>query len=157
MIVKIKNKIHQSICLVSIFLTASLCSFNILQLSFSQVADNDSSFWVRGTDMPTPRTELTAVNIDESIYVIWGFDRNGDITDLVEMFNGTSNSGDNNVAPLPIPLHHTVASTFQDKIYVIGGYTGDWTPTNQLFIYEPKTNRWTEGSPMPTLLMELYM
>lgn len=135
--------------LITTFLVGSLCSLGMVQSSIAQEA-NDSSSWDRGIDMPTPRTEVTAANIDEAIYVIGGFDRNGEITDLVEMFNVTSNSWNNDVEPLPIPLHHTIASTFQDKIYVIGGYTGDWIPTNRLFIYDPATNSWTEGNPMPT-------
>ncbi len=135
--------------IVTIFLVTSLCSLSIVQLIFAQESQISSS-WDRGIDMPTPRTEVTAANIDEAIYVIGGFDRNGEITDIVEMFNVTSNSWDSDIAPLPIPLHHTVACTFQNKIYVIGGYTGDWIPTNQLFIYDPITNSWSEGGPMPT-------
>jgi N-acetylneuraminic acid mutarotase len=150
MIVINEKQVNSSIFLVSIFLAISLCSLSIIHLSFAQDTGDDSSFWIRGIDMPTPRTEVTAANIDDAVYVIGGFDRNGDITDMVEMFNVTSNSWNYNVAPLPIPLHHTVAATFEDKIYVIGGYTGDWIPVNQLFIYDPKTNTWTEGTPMPT-------
>jgi N-acetylneuraminic acid mutarotase len=150
MIIISETQLKSSIILPSIFFAASLCSLNMIQLSLAQEVDNDSNSWIRGIDMPTPRTEVTAANIDESIYIIGGMDRNGDITDEVEMFNVTSNSWDNDVSPLPIPLHHTVASTFKDKIYVIGGYAGDWIPSNQLFIYDPKINSWTEGSPMPT-------
>jgi N-acetylneuraminic acid mutarotase len=52
-------------------------------------------------------------------------------------------------------LHHTAASSFNDKIYVIGGYTNDTiiinrVPSAKLFIYDPNYDTWTEGSPMPT-------
>ena len=48
-------------------------------------------------------------------------------------------------------MHHTAASSFNDKIYVIGGYTNNnWVPSAKLFIYDPNNDTWTEGSPMPT-------
>lgn len=120
-----------------------------LQISFSQ-NQSEENHWIRGIDMPTPRTEVTATNINDSIYVIGGFTSNEEITDIVEMFNSSSNSWNQDIAPLPIPLHHAVANSYQGKIYVIGGYTGDWIPSNKLFIYDPSSNSWIEGNPMST-------
>lgn len=51
---------------------------------------------------------------------------------------------------MPILLHHTTASVHYEKIYVVGGYTGDWNPSNRLFIYDPKIDNWTIGTSMPT-------
>lgn len=107
-------------------------------------------YWVRGIDMPTPRTEVTSTDLGDGIYIIGGFTADGETTDIVEMFNVTSNSWNQNIASLPIPLHHTVAASYQGKIYAVGGYTGDWIPINKLFIYDPLRNSWTEGNPMPT-------
>jgi N-acetylneuraminic acid mutarotase len=56
----------------------------------------------------------------------------------------------NGIAQLPVPLHHTSAASHQGKVYVAGGYTGDWTASDRLFIYDPVTNKWTQGNPMPT-------
>lgn len=120
-----------------------------LQISHSQ-NQSQENHWIRGIDMPTPRTEVTATNIDDSIYVIGGFTSDEEITDIVEMFNSSSNSWNQDITPLPFPLHHAVANTYQDKIYVVGGYTGDWIPSNKLFIYDPALNSWTEGNSMPT-------
>ncbi len=33
---------------------------------------------------------------------------------------------------------------------MVGGYTGNWLPSNNLFIYDPATNNWTLVNPMPT-------
>ena len=33
---------------------------------------------------------------------------------------------------------------------MVGGYAGNWIPSNNLFIYDPATNNWTLGNPMPT-------
>ena len=40
----------------------------------------------------------------------------------VEMYNTTSDTWAENIAQLPVPLHHTCAVSHQGKIYVAGGY-----------------------------------
>jgi N-acetylneuraminic acid mutarotase len=53
--------------------------------------------------------------------------------------------------PLPHPLHHTAATSFDGKIYVVGGFLdSQWTPSNRLFIYDPLKNQWHESKQMPT-------
>jgi N-acetylneuraminic acid mutarotase len=51
-------------------------------------------------------------------------------------------------------LHHTTASNFDGKIYVIGGFptpiASNWMASNKLFIYDPVGDKWSEGQPMPT-------
>ena len=66
------------------------------------------------------------------------------------MYNAISNTWRTDIAPLPVPLHHAASTPFQDKIYVIGGYTDDWTPSDRLLVYNPTTNEWTQSSVMPT-------
>jgi N-acetylneuraminic acid mutarotase len=106
--------------------------------------------WSEGAPMPTARSEITATNMGDYIYVIGGFDGSGDVLDVVEIYNIQNNSW-KSTAPLPEPLHHTAATSHEGKIYVIGGYISrEWIPTNQLFIYEPVKNQWKEGKPMPT-------
>ena len=98
--------------------------------------------------MSNARSEITATNIGDDIYVIGGFDLSGDALDLVD---NVKNDSWKSVAPLPKPLHHTAATSYGGKIYVAGGFiSADWIPSNQLFIYDPIKNEWTEGKPMPT-------
>jgi N-acetylneuraminic acid mutarotase len=106
--------------------------------------------WSEGATMPTPRSEITATNIGDDIYVIGGLDKSEDVLDVVEVYNVKNNSW-KSAASLPQPLHHTAATSYDGKIYVVGGFISrEWIPTNQLFIYEPTKNQWTEGNPMPT-------
>ena len=105
---------------------------------------------MKGMDLPNPRTEVTAANLDDTVYVIGGFTFDGKITDIVEMYNSTDNTWAQNIKSLPLPLHHSSSDTYGGKIYVVGGYTGNWIPSNNLFIYDPATNNWTVGNPMPT-------
>ena len=106
--------------------------------------------WASGTPLPTSRTEVTSANLDDDVYVIGGFTSDGETTDIVEMYNATSDTWRTDIAPLPVPLHHAASVPFQDKIYVIGGYTDDWTPSDRLLVYDPTTNEWTQSSVMPT-------
>jgi len=57
------------------------------------------------------------------------------------------------VAPLPTPRAFLDAATGADgRIYVVGGYDfGAYHyGSNVLEIYDPATNQWTTGAPMPT-------
>ena len=107
------------------------------------------SFWTTAESMPTPRTEVTAAVLENTIYVIGGFDESGQVTDIVEVYNIVNNSW-TKAASLPEPLHHTAAASYNGKIYVVGGYTSPWSPSNKLFIYDSVQNKWQEGKPMPT-------
>jgi N-acetylneuraminic acid mutarotase len=106
--------------------------------------------WSHGLTMPTPRTEVATTSIGDDIYAIGGVDESGDILDIVEVYNVNNNSW-KSVIPLPQSLHHTAATSFDGKIYVVGGFISwERTPSNQLFIYDPIKNQWTEGKSMPT-------
>ena len=100
--------------------------------------------------MPTARSEITATNIEDNIYLIGGLDGSGDVLNVVEVYNIQNNSW-KSLAPLPQPLHHAATSSYNGKIYVIGGFISrEWIPTNQLFIYDPMKDEWKEGKSMPT-------
>jgi N-acetylneuraminic acid mutarotase len=138
--------------LLSIF---PLTLFFLILSMFGQIqqqtfTENAESWWSNGVPMPTPRTEITATNIGNDIYVIGGFGKSGKVLDTVEVYN-IQNDSWKAIASLLQPLHHAAASSFNGKIYVIGGYTNNnWLPSAKLFIYDPKKDTWIEGSPMPT-------
>ncbi|MGH9924631.1 MAG: Kelch repeat-containing protein, partial [Nitrososphaeraceae archaeon] len=100
--------------------------------------------------MPSPRTEVTAVNLDDGIYVIGGFTSDDRNSAIVEMYNVTSDSWRTDIAPLPVPLHHASSVSIQNKIYVVGGHMGDSTPRDRLYIYDPTINTWTQIYSMST-------
>jgi N-acetylneuraminic acid mutarotase len=100
--------------------------------------------------MPTPRTEVSATSLGDAIYVVGGFDAYGHAMDIVEIYNIKNNTWKRAAAPLPHPLHHTIATSFNGKVYVVDGFLdGQWTPNNRSFIYDPLKNQWHEGKPMP--------
>jgi N-acetylneuraminic acid mutarotase len=52
------------------------------------------------------------------------------------------------VAPLPIAMNHVGMSSYDGKLYAVGG-THDNGYSNKLFIYDPKADKWSEGKSMP--------
>jgi N-acetylneuraminic acid mutarotase len=131
--------------------------FLLLVIPISSIAaattsnnDNTKSFWTNGSSIPTPRTEVSATAVGDSVYVIGGFNAQGQPTNIVEIYN-TKNNTWSSAAPLPHTLHHTAATYFGGKVYVVGGFLdSQWTPSNRLFIYDPLKNQWHEGKQMPT-------
>jgi N-acetylneuraminic acid mutarotase len=124
-----------------------------ISLAAATTSNNDhtKSFWTNGSPISTSRTEVSATAVGDSVYVIGGFNAQGQPTDIVEVYN-TKNNTWSSAASLPHPLHHTAAATSLDgKIYVVGGFLdSQWTPSNRLFIYDPLKNQWREGKHMPT-------
>lgn len=133
---------------VSFIIIFFFTNLSQIPIAFSQ--SGPEGYWEKGNPMPTPRTEVTAANIADTVYVIGGFDTEGEPTDIVEIYNTTTNTWNTQIESLPIPLHHAAAASHQDKIYVIGGYSHDWTTNDRLFIYDPEANGWMEGASMPT-------
>lgn len=136
------------ILLTFVILLSSIYSLSSLQNAFPQ--ESGSQIWTIGSSMPRSTTEVAAAVLDDTIYIIGGYDEEGEGIGMVELYNATSDSWAEGIAQLPVPLHHTSAASYQGKIYVAGGYTGDWTASDRLFMYDPNTNEWTQGNPMPT-------
>ena len=89
--------------------------------------------WSEGAAMPTARSEITATNIGEDIYVIGGVDESGDALDVVEVYSVKNNSW-KSIAPLPQAVHHSAATSHEGKMYVVGGFISrEWIPTNQFW------------------------
>jgi len=123
--------------------------------SISQITlvASTESYWSEGAPMPTARSEITSAVLDNKIYVIGGFENGHSTTSDVEVYDPIANKWITTGAPLPQPLDHTAAAaaSFDGKLYVVGGgYLNRDNLSNQLFIYDPVTNNWTEGANLPT-------
>ena len=117
--------------------------------SLSSPMDNSSSVWVRGANMPTPRTDFTGTVLDDKVYIIGGLNRNGTSLDAVEFYDPKTDSW-GTINPLPKGLDHAAAAAYDDKLFVVGGKQNDDTRNKELFIYNALTDEWQKGTPMPT-------
>ncbi len=110
-----------------------------------------TSFWTKGANMLTPRSEVAGAALGEKIYIIGGFRNIGTLvnTNIVEVY-GTQKNIWSTAPPLPVALNHVGAASYSNKLYVIGGYLDKEIPSNKLFIFDPTINKWQEGKSMPT-------
>jgi N-acetylneuraminic acid mutarotase len=120
--------------------------------SITSASEKSSSMWFRGANMPTPRTDFTGAVLNGKVYIIGGFNNEGKTTDIVEFYDPETDSW-GTVHPLPERLNHAAAASYNDKLYVVGGYRDEYDPrslSKELFVYDPLTDKWQKGAPMPT-------
>ena len=99
--------------------------------------------------MSISRSEITSAVLNDKIYVIGGFENGRSPTPEVEVYDPITNNW-TIVAPLPQPLDHTAAASYNGKLYVVGGgYLDRNTLSNKLFVYDPNANQWTQGANLP--------
>lgn len=72
-----------------------------------------------------------------------------DIMNVVEVYDPQSDTW-NEAPPIPIPIDYTAAVTYNGKLFLVGGFLEDTTPTDKLLIFDPDTNEWSEGDPLPS-------
>ena len=106
--------------------------------------------WSVGTDMPTPRTEVTSALVDGTVLIAGGFLISGVHTDLVEGYDIVADSW-STLQPLPVARDHAGAASVGGKIYVIGGYLnfGQGIVSSATYEYDPVADTWTTRTPMP--------
>ena len=113
---------------------------------------NTTSYWTIGENMSDHRNELTAVVLNDKIYVIGGEDKasGGGQKNTLEIYDIAQGKWVNDTEPMPIALDHTAAAVHDGKIYVVGGFLKRKVPTDKLFIYDPQVNQWQEGKSLPS-------
>lgn len=53
---------------------------------------------------------------------------------------------------LPIPVQQAATAVVEGRIWVVGGLTGDGTPTDRTFVYDPVSRKWLTGPRLPMFL-----
>lgn len=104
--------------------------------------------WSEGqsSGKPTARHESAAAVVDGKLYLIGG--RGDRPLDILDLASGQWRTG----AKAPVEINHTQAVVFDNRIYVIGAFSGPFPQENivpHVLIYDPATDRWTQGAPLP--------
>jgi hypothetical protein len=87
-------------------------------LLMTQMASAES-YWTKGAAMPTARSEITSAVLNGKICDVGGFVNSHSTNSIVEVYDPVTDKWAK-VAPLPQPLDHTKAASFDGKLYVIG-------------------------------------
>jgi N-acetylneuraminic acid mutarotase len=122
----------------------------------TQVYDPNTDTWENRTSIPTTKQALQANVVDGKIYVIGGEGLTGlgiiNPSSSNDVYDPATDSW-SKMASIPTPVMGYASAVLDNKIYIIsGGNTGgpDYEPVTQVQIFDPTTNQWTNGTPIPT-------
>ena len=109
--------------------------------------------WQGKADMPTARGYFGVAALNGKVYAAGGLiEGSPDVaTDVVEVYDPGSNNW-TTVAAMPGPLWGLVLVGVQGKLVAAGGSadtTAPRIPVNTTYVYDPATDRWSNGSSMP--------
>jgi N-acetylneuraminic acid mutarotase len=132
-----------------------------------EVFDPVTDVWTYATPMPEPRSQMCANVVNGKIYVIGGTTSPTPNITLDEGITNTTMVYDPDTgtwtteAEIPEAISNYASTVFEDRIFVFGGlgifitpavmngYRVDIVPTNNTYIYDPKTNVWSLGEQLP--------
>ena len=133
-------------------------------LSTNQAYDPTTGTWENKTAMPTWAIGMQANVINGKIYVIAGGQQEGygvfQITKSNWVYDPANDSW-SQMADIPTPVAFYASTVLDGKIYIIGGmdhYYYQYPPstyTNIVQIFDPETNQWNQGTPLPMNMSEM--
>lgn len=123
----------------------------------NEVYDPLTDTWETREQMPTNRAQLEANVVNGKIYLIGG--RTGDQKTTValnEVYDPATDSWTTK-EPMPYPLVQYASAVVNGKMHIIGGQNefhdpGDPLNTDYNQIYDPETDTWSLGAPLPTVV-----
>ena len=113
--------------------------------------------WKMAAPLPEAIGELEAASVNGKIYVLSGLNNQpGVVTPAGHnwAYDPATNAWTNRTS-MPVPAHHIMVATLNDKIYVFGGFVRPpsvlaWQPIARSWEYNPAADSWKELAPMPT-------
>lgn len=97
-------------------------------------------------DEPLERHENAYVKSGDRFYLIGGRGERA-----VQIYDPKNDNWETGATP-PLQMHHFQAVSWEDKIYVVGAFTGDFPdedPISHIYIYDPAADEWSEGPEIP--------
>ena len=117
-----------------------------------RVFDPPSGRWEAARPAPSPRNSAAGVVLDGALYVVGGRTVQGGNTARVERYDPRADRWDS-LAPMPQASGGLAAGTAHGRIWAFGG---EWFGRGrggvyaETWAYDPATDAWTAGPPMPT-------
>jgi N-acetylneuraminic acid mutarotase len=107
--------------------------------------------WEARPPLPVPRQEVAYVQSGGKLYLAGGLEAFGPhfLSDRHERFDPATGAW-SELAPLPAPANHLAGVAIGDRIYYFGGLRDfPMEPTGAVWIYDPASDSFTAGAPMP--------
>jgi N-acetylneuraminic acid mutarotase len=131
--------------------------FSYMSINSSEAYDPATDTWVEKAPMPTPRDSFGAAAFQGKIYCFGGRNVSKDYSisiNVNEVYDTETDSWETRT-PMPTARSGLQASEVGGKMYLIGGWVESEASSiaeksAQVEIYDPVTNTWATGSPMPT-------
>jgi RNA polymerase sigma factor (sigma-70 family) len=125
--------------------------------TFFMVPKGEGGTWKQKADMPTPRMNFGACTVNGKIYAVGGYINGGNVATTMEEYD-PDNDQWNRKSSMNFPRGVLAVAAVNRKIYAIGGEyaisgetADDVTSTLSIIEeYDPKTDRWTRKTDMPT-------
>jgi hypothetical protein len=126
----------------------ALAFLSVAALAWLSAADAQS--WTPRPDLIEARQEVAAVWLDGAVYVMGGFAADGRTLATVERLREGADAWEA-VAAMPVAVNHPAAVAVAGRLVVMGGYAGPGVrnPVDATQIYDPLTDTWRLGAPMP--------
>ncbi|MBI5216604.1 MAG: T9SS type A sorting domain-containing protein [Ignavibacteriae bacterium] len=125
-----------------------------------ELYDPSTNTWTSKTSMPTARGGVAGGVVNNKIYVIGGENQSGTSLATVEEYNPVADTVGGSPwttkTSLPQPTGVHAVAVYNNKVYVFGGKGVPGTVIyNDVQIYDPSTDSWSSGLPMPTARQRL--
>lgn len=110
--------------------------------------------WEELPPLPEPRSSHDVVVLDDQLLVVGGWTmQEGDEawaeTTLTMDLTKKPKKMRWNSIPTPFRRRALMAAAYDDKMYVVGGFTDDNQVQRTVSIYDPQTQQWSEGPELP--------
>lgn len=118
-----------------------------------QIYDVDTNRWSFGADLPYKVGSASTARIGNFVYLCGGIiEATNTTTSGCIKYNIRANKWEAGVAPMPLGVNHAASATDGERVFVVGGRVGGNVVSeglNAMQVYDPVTNRWTAGPPLP--------
>ena len=125
------------------------------------VYDPIDDSWSTKMPIPTATLDYATAVVDDKIYVISGVSRaySDNLINPTQIYDPKTDTW-NQGTPIPYPIEQAAAGATSGtmapkRIYILGGFTGFYWPTNKIQVYNSEKNTWSSGADMPTSLFGL--
>jgi len=130
----------------------AVCQNKIYDIIANQSYDPTTNTWSDIAPSPSGNSFFQPVVVDGKIFEIGGGYGLMGISSANWVYDPVNNSW-SQMAPIPTQVETYASVVLDDKIYILGGYYfaggSNYLPTNLIQIFDPATNQWSQGTPMP--------